>query len=62
MDNLLKIALKAHGGLNIRNQFDSLRAIYGLFRVLFPNQVIPADDLARAIVDVGWRDSPPMHS
>jgi uncharacterized protein YbjT (DUF2867 family) len=29
-----------------------LRAIYPAFRVLFPNQVIPADDLARAIVDV----------
>jgi uncharacterized protein YbjT (DUF2867 family) len=29
-----------------------LRAIYPAFRVLFPNQVIPADDLARAMVDV----------
>jgi hypothetical protein len=29
-----------------------LRGIYPVFRVLFPNQVIPADDLARAIVDV----------
>src|SRR5690349_11696304 len=28
-----------------------LRAIYPVFRRLFPNQVIPADDLARAIVD-----------
>src|ERR1700674_1414884 len=28
-----------------------LRAIYPAFRVLFPNQVIPADDLARAMVD-----------
>jgi uncharacterized protein YbjT (DUF2867 family) len=28
-----------------------LRRIYPLFRVLFPNQVIPADDLARAMVD-----------
>ena len=26
-----------------------LRAIYPLFRVLFPNQVVPADDLARAM-------------
>jgi hypothetical protein len=26
--------------------------IYPLFRALFPNQVIPADDLARAMVDV----------
>ena len=29
-----------------------LRAIYPAFRVLFPNQVIPADDLAKAMVDV----------
>jgi uncharacterized protein YbjT (DUF2867 family) len=29
-----------------------LRAIYPVFRVLFPNQVIPADDLARAMVDI----------
>ncbi|HXM36973.1 MAG TPA: hypothetical protein VN920_17380, partial [Pyrinomonadaceae bacterium] len=29
-----------------------LRAIYPVFRVLFPNQVIQADDLARAMVDV----------
>jgi uncharacterized protein YbjT (DUF2867 family) len=29
-----------------------LRAIYPLFRVVFPNQVIRADDLARAMVDV----------
>lgn len=29
-----------------------LRAIYPVFRMLFPNQVIPADDLARAMVDV----------
>jgi len=29
-----------------------LRAIYPVFQVLFPNQVIPADDLARAMVDV----------
>src|SRR6201997_5179611 len=28
-----------------------LRAIYPAFQMLFPNQVIPADDLARAIVD-----------
>ena len=32
-----------------------LRAIYPLFRVLLPNQVIPADDLARAMVDVAVR-------
>jgi uncharacterized protein YbjT (DUF2867 family) len=29
-----------------------LRAIYPVFRVLFPNQVIRSDDLARAMVDV----------
>ena len=29
-----------------------LRAIYPAFRVLFPNQVIRSDDLARAMVDV----------
>jgi uncharacterized protein YbjT (DUF2867 family) len=29
-----------------------LRAIYPVFQLLFPNQVIPADDLARAMVDV----------
>ncbi len=29
-----------------------LRGIYPLFRVLFPNQVIPADNLANAMVDV----------
>jgi uncharacterized protein YbjT (DUF2867 family) len=33
-----------------------LRAIYPAFRVLFPNQVIPADDLARAMVDVTGRE------
>ena len=33
-----------------------LRTIYPAFRVLFPNQVIPADDLARAMVDVVVRD------
>ena len=29
-----------------------LRVIYPVFRALFPNQVIPVDDLARAMVDV----------
>src|SRR5258708_6547402 len=28
-----------------------LRAIYPVFRILFPNQVIRADDLARVMVD-----------
>jgi uncharacterized protein YbjT (DUF2867 family) len=32
-----------------------LRAIYPALRVLFPNQVIRADDLARAMVDVALR-------
>ena len=32
-----------------------LRAIYPAFRVLFPNQVIRADDLAKAIVEVAVR-------
>jgi uncharacterized protein YbjT (DUF2867 family) len=35
-----------------------LSAIYPVFRVLFPNQVIRADDLARAMVDVAVRRSP----
>ena len=32
-----------------------LRAVYPVFRLLFPNQVIRADDLARAMVDVVLR-------
>jgi uncharacterized protein YbjT (DUF2867 family) len=32
-----------------------LRVIYPAFRVLFPNQVIPTDDLGRAMVDVAVR-------
>jgi len=32
-----------------------LRAIYPVFRLLFPHQVIPADDLGRAMVDVAVR-------
>ena len=35
-----------------------LRAIYPAFRLLFPDQVIPADDLARAMVDVAVRETP----
>jgi uncharacterized protein YbjT (DUF2867 family) len=34
-----------------------LRAIYPVFRMLFPNQVIRADDLARAMVDVAVRET-----
>jgi len=34
-----------------------LRAVYPVFRVVFPNQVIPADDLARAMVDVAVRET-----
>jgi uncharacterized protein YbjT (DUF2867 family) len=35
-----------------------MRAIYPAFRMLFPNQVIRADDLARAMVDVVLRRAP----
>lgn len=35
-----------------------LRAIYPVFRVVFPNQVIRADDLARTMVDVVLRVGP----
>jgi len=34
-----------------------MHAIYPVFRVLFPNQVIRADDLARAMVDVVLRQT-----
>jgi uncharacterized protein YbjT (DUF2867 family) len=34
-----------------------LRGIYPAFRVLFPNQVVRADDLARAMVDVVLRQA-----
>lgn len=34
-----------------------MRAIYPAFRVLFPNQVIQADDLGRAMVDVAVRET-----
>lgn len=34
-----------------------LRAVYPALRVLFPNQMIRADDLARAMVDVALRRS-----
>jgi len=34
-----------------------LRALYPVFRLLFPNQVIRADDLARAMVDVVLRQT-----
>ena len=33
-----------------------LRAIYPVFQLLFPNQVIRADDLARTMVDAAVRD------
>jgi uncharacterized protein YbjT (DUF2867 family) len=40
-----------------------MRAIYPVFRALFPNQVIRADDLARAMVDVVVRrTAEPGHS
>jgi len=34
-----------------------MRAIYPAFRTPFPNQVIQADDLARAMVDVALRET-----
>jgi hypothetical protein len=34
-----------------------MHAIYPVFRVLFPNQVIRADDLARVMVDVVLRQT-----
>jgi hypothetical protein len=34
-----------------------LRGIYPVFRTLFPNQVIRADDLARAMVDIVVRET-----
>src|SRR5580692_8606078 len=34
-----------------------IRAVYPLFRLLFPNQVVRADDLAWAMVDVGLRET-----
>jgi uncharacterized protein YbjT (DUF2867 family) len=36
-----------------------LRAVYPVFRLLFPNQVIRADDLARAMVDVAVSETAP---
>ena len=36
-----------------------LRSIYPVFRVLFPNQVIRADDLARAMVDAVVNETGP---
>ena len=37
-----------------------MRAVYPVFRVLFPNQVIRADDLARAMVEVVLRQTEPQ--
>jgi uncharacterized protein YbjT (DUF2867 family) len=39
-----------------------LRIIYPAFRILFPNQVIRADDLARAMVDVAARATDKIES
>jgi uncharacterized protein YbjT (DUF2867 family) len=39
-----------------------IRAIYPIFRVLFPNEVIRADDLARAMVDVVLRRTQERHA
>ena len=38
-----------------------LRASYPVFRLLFPNQVIRADDLARTMVDAAVRDAGAEH-
>jgi len=35
-----------------------LRVVYPAFRVLFPNQVIRADDLARVMVDAALHGTP----
>ncbi len=37
--------------------YRALRAIYPLFKTFFPNQVIRADDLGRAMIDVLFVDS-----
>jgi uncharacterized protein YbjT (DUF2867 family) len=37
--------------------YQLLRVIYPAFRALFPNQVIPADDLARGMVDVAVQET-----
>ena len=34
-----------------------LRGVYPVFRLLFPNQVIRADDLARGMVEVAVRET-----
>jgi len=39
-----------------------LRMIYPAFRLMFPNQVIRADDLAQAMVDVAVRDTSELKS
>ena len=38
-------------------RYRMLRAVYPVFQMLFPNQVIRADDLARAMVDVVLRQT-----
>jgi uncharacterized protein YbjT (DUF2867 family) len=39
-----------------------LRAIYRAFRLLFPEQVIRADDLARAMVNIAVKETPKRES
>ena len=39
-----------------------LRSIYPAFRLLFPNQVIRADDLARAMVNIAVQETPARES
>lgn len=47
--------------VNLRKEptlaYSLLRGIYPVFRVLFPNHVIRADDLARAMVDIVIREA-----
>jgi CheY-like chemotaxis protein len=56
------IFMTAHGDAEMRTprrepnfSYGLLRAIYPAFRLLVPNQVIRADDLARVMVDVAVR-------
>ena len=41
MDNLLKIAIEAHGRLNALNQFESLRASVSIVGVLWDQKELP---------------------
>ena len=41
LDNLLKIAIEAHGGLNAWNQFESLRASVSIGGALWDQKQLP---------------------